>query len=413
MSLPNELREQLLSGHLDDALSADERARVDHLLANDPEFADELEQLREIQATLAAISSSEDEIRLESGFAERILDAAVAQARFEGLNEDHPLLRLAEQPSLQQNKRSAGWRVPVTIAAVAATIALAFFAVDFGKQQDPIAKNPPSKPSSLENESVSDGSEKILSTEPGPAMLAEGPSPTSGTAEERIEAVASVPVMPPEIAAQEIPETASSTMEIRDASSESIASAESIPPATAARQNPIDERMLLGGSPVMVYSVQLTKQGKETDAVNAALADAQIGATRQQKVSDEIAGFFTGNNEESSEATNARVLYLQAPLKNLDRFYLSLMADEEGIAQVGMSIAFNTPMKRVVDSLNVNPTTVRHDGRVLELVGNATVISQIAAELDELPFSFNRSNSLKIQNDGPDEMGQVLLLIQP
>jgi hypothetical protein len=70
-------------------------------------------------------------------------------------------------------------------------------------------------------------------------------------------------------------------------------------------------------------------------------------------------------------------------------------------------------MKRVVDSLNVNPTTVRHDGRVLELVGNATVISQIAAELDELPFSFNRSNSLKIQNDGPDEMGQVLLLIQP
>ncbi|MCP4885855.1 MAG: hypothetical protein GY904_04495, partial [Planctomycetaceae bacterium] len=144
MSLPNELREQLLSGHLDDALSADERARVDHLLANDPEFADELEQLREIQATLATISSSEDEIRLESGFAERILDAAVAQARFEGLNEDHPLLRLAEQPSLQQNKRSAGWRVPVTIAAVAATIALAFFAVDFGKQQDPIAKNPPS-----------------------------------------------------------------------------------------------------------------------------------------------------------------------------------------------------------------------------------------------------------------------------
>jgi hypothetical protein len=362
---------------------------------------------------LAAISSSEDEIRLESGFAERILDAAVAQARFEGLNEDHPLLRLAEQPSLQHNKRSAGWRVPITIAAVAATIALAFFAVDFGKQQDPIAKNPPSKPSSLENKPVSDGSEKILSAEPGPAMLAEGPSPTGGTAEERIEAVASVPVMPPEIAAQEIPETASSTTEIRGAPSESIASAESIPPAAAARQNPIDERMLLGGSPVLVYSVQLTKQGKETDAVNSALADAQIGATRKQRVSDEVAGFFTGNNEESSEATDARVLYLQAPLKNLDRFYLSLMADEEGIAQVGMSIAFNSPMKRVVDSLNVNPTTVRHDGRVLELVGNATVISQIAAELDELPFSFNRSNSLKIQNDGPDEMGQVLLLIQP
>ena len=171
--------------------------------------------------------------------------------------------------------------------------------------------------------------------------------------------------------------------------------------------------MLLGGSPLMVYSVQLTKQGKETDAVNAALANAEIGATRQQKVSEEIAGFFTENKEESSEATDARVLYLDAPLKNLDRFYLSLMADEEGIAQVGMSIAFNTPMKRVVDSLNVNPTTVRHDGRVFELVGNATVISQIAAELDELPFSFKRSNSLKIQNDGPDEMGQVLLLIQP
>ncbi|MEE2937770.1 MAG: hypothetical protein VYA84_17405 [Planctomycetota bacterium] len=410
MSLPNELREQLLSGHLDDVLSADERARVDYLLANDPEFADDLEQLREIQAILAAISSSEDEIRLESGFAGRILDAAVAQARFEGLNEDHPLLRLAEQPSLQHTKRSAEWRVPVTIAAVAATIALAFFAVDFGKQQDPIAKNPASKPSSLEDEPVSDGIEKTLPAEPRPAMLAEGPAPTGGNVEEKIEAVASVPVITPEIAAQETPETASSTTEIPETS---VASAESIPPATAARQNSIDEQMLLGGSPLMVYSVQLTKQGKETDAVNAALANAEIGATRQQKVSEEIAGFFTENKEESSEATDARVLYLDAPLKNLDRFYLSLMADEEGIAQVGMSIAFNTPMKRVVDSLNVNPTTVRHDGRVFELVGNATVISQIAAELDELPFSFNRSNSLKIQNDGPDEMGQLLLLIQP
>jgi len=103
MSLPNEIREQLLSGYLDDSLSADECARVERLLASDPDFAAELEELREIRAALKTIAS-EDEVKLGSGFANKILDAAVAQARSEGLDDDHPLLRLAEQP------RGAGYR---------------------------------------------------------------------------------------------------------------------------------------------------------------------------------------------------------------------------------------------------------------------------------------------------------------
>ena len=427
MSLPNELREQLLSGYLDDALSADERARVDHLLASDAEFADELEQLREIQATLLTISASEDEIKLRSDFAERILDAAVAQARFEGLNEDHPLLRLAEQPSLSRNQRSVGWRLPVGIAALAASIAFAIFAIGFGNRQDPIAENPvsePTRPESMSGEDAVPGSPEPGISEPGISepgisepgtsespMLANGPNPLDATNEEQLQAAASNPTVTPEMVARGNPEIAPLGSGDGDATSEAIAAIQS--PTPAVRRNQVNEQMLLGGSPVMVYSVQLTDSGKENDAVNAALADAQIGAARQQKVSDEIAGFFTENDGEPGDPADSRVLYLQAPLKNLDRFYLNLMADEKGIAQVGMTIAFNTPMRRVVDSLNVNPTTVQHDGRVLELVGNTTVVSQIASELEQLPFSFDRSKLLKVQNDGPDEMGQVLLLVHP
>ena len=101
MSLSREILDQLLSGYLDDSLSADERARIERLLETDPEVARELEELRGIRGWLKDVAKADSVVTLPEGFSDRVLDAAVASAKSEGLSDDHPLVRLAEQPSSQ------------------------------------------------------------------------------------------------------------------------------------------------------------------------------------------------------------------------------------------------------------------------------------------------------------------------
>ena len=55
MSLPKDLLDQLLSGYLDDALSADERDRVDQLLKTDDSVVEELAQLQDLRKSLQNI----------------------------------------------------------------------------------------------------------------------------------------------------------------------------------------------------------------------------------------------------------------------------------------------------------------------------------------------------------------------
>lgn len=399
MSLPIEIREQLLSGYLDDALSSDERARAEQMIRDDPEFAADLEELRQLRADLQSIGQADDDFKLGSGFADRVLDGAIAQARSEGLDDDHPLLRLAEQPSAPRRRRGIDWRIPATLAALAASVAFAIFAYGPSNNPQPIAED-----LAPENEAVAE----VIPESSDPVVIAEDSSS---------EPVAPEQIVPEELFEPTLDESSTTDMvadsdgqgSVPEFASDTVETPS--PPPASVVQSPTENQLLLGGSPVMVYSIRMTELGKEEDAVTRALTNAQIGATRQRKVTDEIAGFVSEKNNGGS--VGATVLYLQAPLKNLDRFYLNLMADEQGVEKVGMTIAFNAPIKRLVERLRAEPTTVRHDGRLLELVSETPAVAQLASELDQLPFDFSRSSSPKLQNDGPDEMGQVLVLVLP
>src|SRR6056297_2260617 len=120
MSAPNESLDQLLSGYLDDALSDDQRRRVEDRLRTDPEAASELESLRSLRATLRALSERDVPPSLGPEFAERVLESAVARARVEGLAEYHPLVRLSEQPTgvALGSQRVTPRRVMLTVAAI-------------------------------------------------------------------------------------------------------------------------------------------------------------------------------------------------------------------------------------------------------------------------------------------------------
>ena len=422
MSLPSELREQLLSGYLDDALTVDERTRADELLASDADFAAELNELREIRATLQMIGDAGSDAKLADGFADRVLDAAVARAQSEGLGEDHPLLRLAEQPSLASRRRAFDWRIPASVVTLAASIAVAI--VVFNRDDEPnrvaqendpvVVPNPdnvtettdPSMLAVEPNVQVPGNADDATDVEVGDPQL-DGSTDNGMVADGRQDS--NVPNMIPE--ATDTPDVVPPVQPSQD---DAIAATDTKDPAARIGELSPENQLLLGGSPVMVYSVQVSEIGKLNKAVESAMAKAQIGATRQKKVSDDIAGFVAKPIVDPEKVANARVLYLQAPLKSLDRFYLNLLADEEGIAKVGIGIAFNTPIERVTDMLRVDPTWVKHEGRVLELVSSTPVVTQLASELDQLQFNYKREASMmKIQDDGPDEMGQVLVLILP
>src|SRR5690606_29610706 len=96
MSLPRELLDELLSAYMDGELSADERARVEQMLAADPELRESLRLLEEqseaIRRSLRAAP------RLGSDFSERVLAATFAEAQRQSLDASHPVQRAAAQP---------------------------------------------------------------------------------------------------------------------------------------------------------------------------------------------------------------------------------------------------------------------------------------------------------------------------
>ena len=136
MSIPSDLLDQLLTGYLDDALSPDERARVESLLKSDQQVARQLSELRALQASLRSIADADASIRLDPGFADRVLAGAVDQARIEGLSDDHPLMRLTDQPSVStpvvRGNQPLGYAA--ILVGLAASIAIAV--VMLGRQSN-------------------------------------------------------------------------------------------------------------------------------------------------------------------------------------------------------------------------------------------------------------------------------------
>ncbi len=351
MSLPREILDQLLSGYMDDALSADERARVERLLETDAEVARELSELQGMRGSLRDVSRADSFVKLPEGFSDRVLDAAIACARSEGLSEDHPLVRLAEQPSTQRAvvAPSSPWRLAGVLVALAASIVIAVFV---------LRPNPADGPTELELAITSPSGALAPDqlTDPGSAL----PDPTLDS-NEMIESVAVASDANDSIS--EPPESISNEPmqpETSDAPREAIV-VNDLP------KQPSEMPLVSSSKParvaavgdIFVLSIRRTELGKQTHAVQAAMDAANIGAASKKQISKEIVGLAKSADNDGTD-NDAIVLYLQASAKSLDQFILKLVADEQGIESVGFSIAQDAPILGVVNSLRVDPTTVKH-----------------------------------------------------
>ena len=97
------------------------------LLKTEPSIAEELAKLQQMRSALKAVALADNDIRLDTGFANRVIDKAVVRARAEGVSDDHPLMRLDQQPmaSLTPVPASSTWRIAAVMVGLAASIAIA------------------------------------------------------------------------------------------------------------------------------------------------------------------------------------------------------------------------------------------------------------------------------------------------
>ncbi len=418
MSLPREILEQLLSGYLDDALSADERARVERLVETDAEAASQLEELRELRMALKEVSRADAGFKLPDGFADRVLDASVAAAASEGLGDDHPLVRLAEQPSAgrKSNSRTTDLRFAGVLVALAASIVFAVIA---------FRPSTPEGPGTTEIASTDQGDVDPSVdpvTEPDPIT---SPEEMTGPADggDMIAAKDNPPVTDSDPANPGSLEPVASPNIKIDPNPDAIASSNTdVHPDVVSHT----DAPLIDLVEIMVLDLKQTAVGRESDSVRAAMRSPGLDAATEKKISEEIVKVAV-NAAKAKQDDEVVILYLQASAKSIDRFISTLVADEKGIESVRLALAEDAPTLRIAQAATpIDPTKVQHAGTW-----------QLASEADGLMGTIahnlqDRTGFLTIdavtaqagaatvvagqgkaaETNGPDFISQILVLIR-
>ncbi len=425
MSLPNEITDQLLSGYLDDALSADERARVESMLESDQSVLQDLEYFRELRASLQAIDAADRSVMSLSigpGLAERIVDLAIEQARHEGVGEDHPLIRSSEVAvnyRLEAMTKFGGIRrIAVTVAALAAMglVALATWAL-YQSDQNGGASNMGLIAGNSTNESAITPNRNLSNEIVDPVVVESMVAATEPAIDSE-----SVPSVGPSV-----------TMEPANADlMPNVASNQPATNATNIGSKPISGVPSLNGDnvlpiAVMVFSIKRTEHGRFGSPIRAALKNAGIELVDQRPVTDAIVSSVTqavsmldDHAEAAADEIQGSVMYIEAPAKRIDQLQLNLLADVEGIESVEFHIALNTPLAGVAKSLSAVQATAIRRSRVFDFGGELQNASQpLARHLSSRDFVRMDKSMLDLASlagtsveDGPDFPSQVFLLVR-
>ena len=403
-------------------------------LNDDPQL--DSSEMRDLCNSLKELSARDAHIQLDSGFPDRVLQAAVDRARDEGLSDEHPLIRVAQQPMSGPVKNgpvktiaSRSRKMAGAMVAIAASIGLALF---------------------LRSPHPSTSSSPHPSSSPSPnhtphAMVSELPA--------LADRVAAAPAPADPVPANSVPAnpapadrlaTDESTKVLTESSSNEspmdsrkVAAVTAPPspfPPSPLLSSPLLSSPLLSSplppssktptlSAVMVLEIRQTDSGRSSRAVRRALRLAKITRTQERQVTSEIA-------DAAMEAVHANdeewvsLLYLQASAKSIDRFYLNLFEDQQGIQSVSLAIATSTPVIDAINRVRIDPTTVLHDeGAAMEMTDPT---DQVVGQLDQLTFTpltrtaasammpskGSSKGSSKGPSKGPDFTAKLLVVIR-
>ncbi len=402
MSLPRDLLDQLLSGYLDDALSNDERTRVEQLLRDDPEVARELQELSDLREILREIHREDQRFQLGPNFADRVLKATVDQATAEGLSEDHPVRLLSQQPSTSVVTRHdfplAKMAGVVVALAASVIVAIAVFRTPPDPEHGGLVQNDP--PPTVDPIDVPP-QDVIEQEAPGP------PAPIEQLVKDTPTNKITSPVEVPE--AVEMPVNDANSISV-PSNTNNIAELSPRPPSPS----PMDlDPKLLAQSLVMVVDVRQTEAGRGSNAVGAAMVKAGIKPADERKIDESIVDFGKDLIDENQSVS---VLYLEDAGKKIDNFINAMVADLDGIESVGFSYAADAPIIGLVNELkSIDPTTVRHGAswQLTDDEGNG--LQLLAQELGSRDFSEVKREGAGFPGngvEGPDIKARIFVLIR-
>lgn len=393
MSLPRDILDQLLSGYLDDALSNDERTRVEQLLRDDPQVARELQELRDLRDTLRQIHQEDQALHLGPNFADRVLKATVDQASAEGLSEGHPVMLLTQQPSTVVHRAKFPFaKVAGVVATLAASIlvAIAVFRPPADNPQPGVlAQNDPPRvdpvPAAVPNP------EKVIEQE-APVQ----PGPVEQLADNDTSNVPSPVEVPDPV---EMPADA-------DNSNNKITIPQNADSIAEARPEPNLNKFKDKVLPVMVVDVRQSEEGRQNNAVGLAMAKSGIKPADEKQINHNIVGIQKNLVKEDSGVS---VLYFMASGKKIDNFINSMVADLDNFQMVGFSLTLDAPILNIAKRLN--PKKVRHTWNLTDDSGNS--LQLLVQELGNQKLNFpDRDQPLPKKSEGQDFTIPIFVMVR-
>ena len=343
MSLPEPERELLLSVSLDGELTPDEQVMLDRWLREDPSLARRRDELLATRDWLREGLSSSPAGRLGSGFADRVIEAAVARAGSEGLAANHPVVRLrdaqaAAARAAAHRRQRTFW---ATAAALAASLLLMVAVRQFSNDQadgegagagiDQVAGGGDRNGAGLPTTDLDRPRGPETEAVPGDAIARAGL--------ERSDLPTGVDGSAPEQMGDRIARGSAATT---DGSSGLVGQ-----PTSPASENdvmrlpgselPADELRLRA---VLFVSVELTDEGRRSVAMAEKLRQQGIRIGEKALLADQtIEDLERLQLVRADELqTSGALYYVQAPARQLDQFLIAVMDDSDAVAAFGLSI---------------------------------------------------------------------------
>jgi hypothetical protein len=368
MSLPHTNREMLLSTALDGELSIQEQVEFDRALASDPEFAREFEELQSLRLSLKASFKPLREQRPAPDFTTRIVAAAFEQAA--QTTQIHSTVTHAQSPA----RRS--WNRAATVCALAACLLIALGIWSRDRLSDLFTQPSPQSLAELDRETSlpsPDAPDRLPNAElnvPAP-MASEMLAVDNPTIDNARVATTSDNERPKVMGIKPLPESQVANLEPSDSAKPTMASPESIASAQALANPPntsndkpaaqIDRQPL---SVVLVLAVELTKAGHDQLAIQEALRATKIRLGEESIVGSQVVAHLQDNNvvQVEGDGKPARLFFIEASTKQIDRLVTHLMTSPESVASVGLSLAIDPPLLAAVGDLReIDPTKVRQE----------------------------------------------------
>ena len=425
MSLSPSLRDELLSAYLDGEVSPDERARIEQMLASDALLVQRFEQLKRLRRELSRLATATPVSSLPADFSARVLQSVFAAAEAESLTVEHPV-RIAHQQFNRQALHRQRWyrsrgfvRVMVAIAASG----LIMFALRSGVLNDSNTPSANQLASSLdgnpsEKSSVQPIDQALVVPDIQEASVF--PVGAPGTELARVEKELQFSLEPNFV--QPIDSLNSSEPSSTPMSPNQAELVNRDP--SAIEPIPISSIPLFA----MLLEVKLRTPPGDITPISDALAVAGIPPLRHQNIPhDVLAGLastrmITGDAPGSADSgQDVQLLVLEAPAKQVDRFFLELVCNHPDVESVGMNLVMDPPTIKVVRDLSrVRPTDVQHtpqNGIAQRLVGNET--SQVwfrratgGPAFRTLPKESKPMAMGSLHDSGPDIVSTLVLLVR-